>query len=103
MTIKQIGIDIGKMTFHVSGIDDNDWIILRKQFSRSQLMRDYFEQRRFDAHRVAFEACSGADWLAHQLVALGLAKHHGPSLSGYAAEAPGPFGRGSFLQKMHHE
>lgn len=70
MTIKQIGIDIGKTTFHVIGIDDNDRIVLRKQFSRSQLIR-YFEQRRCDAHRVAFEACSGAHWLAHQLVALG--------------------------------
>jgi len=37
MTIKQIGIDIGKTTFHVIGIDDNDRIVLRKQFSRSQL------------------------------------------------------------------
>ena len=56
MTIKQIGIDIGKTTFHVIGIGDNDRIVLRKQFSRSQLIR-YFEQRRCDAHKVAFEAC----------------------------------------------
>ena len=59
MTIKQIGVDIGKTTFHVIGMDDDDRIVLRKQFSRSQLVR-YFEQCRCDAHRVAFEACSGA-------------------------------------------
>ena len=69
MTIKQIGIDIGKMTFHVIGIGDDD-IVLRRQFSRSQLIR-FFEQRRDEVLKVAFEACSGAHWLAHQLVALG--------------------------------
>ena len=35
MTIKQIGIDIGKTTFHVLGIGGDDTIVLRKQFSRS--------------------------------------------------------------------
>lgn len=70
MTIKQIGIDIGKTTFHVIGIGDDDTIVLRKQFSRSQLIR-FFERRRDDAYSIAFEACSGAHWLAHQLVALG--------------------------------
>jgi len=70
MTIKQIGIDIGKATFHVIGIGVDDTIVLRKQFSRSQLIR-FFGRRRDEAFNIAFEACSGAHWLAHQLVALG--------------------------------
>ncbi len=47
MTIKQIGVDIGKTTFHVIGIDDDDRIVLRKQFSRSQL-----EPRAFNLQRI---------------------------------------------------
>jgi len=70
MNIKQIGIDIGKMSFHVIGIGNDDRIILRRQFSRTQLIR-FFEQRNDGALKIAFEACSGAHWLAHQLVALG--------------------------------
>ena len=70
MTIKQIGIDIGKTTFHVIGIDDDDAIVLRGQFSRSQLIR-FCTRRKDETLKVAFEACSGAYWLAHRLVALG--------------------------------
>jgi len=70
MTIKQIGIDIGKMTFHVIGIGADDSIVLRRQFSRSQLI-NFFKRRKDEPLKVAFEACSGAHWLAHQLIALG--------------------------------
>lgn len=70
MTIKQIGIDIGKNTFHVIGIGAGDAIELRKLFSRSQLLR-FFEGRAGEALDIAFEACSGAHWLAHRLTAQG--------------------------------
>jgi len=39
MTIRQIGIDIGKSTFHVIGLGAESGIELRKLFSRSQLLR----------------------------------------------------------------
>jgi len=42
MNILQIGFDIGKTTFHVIASGTDDRIVLRKQFSRSQLIR-YFE------------------------------------------------------------
>lgn len=70
MTIAQIGIDIGKSTFHVVGLDQDRKIVLRKLFSRSQLIR-FFAAKSSEALQVAFEACSGAHWLAHQLVPLG--------------------------------
>ena len=70
MTIKQIGVDIGKNTFHVIGIGADDEIALRKLFSRSQLL-EFFEEKAGEALDIAFEACSGAHWLAHRLTALG--------------------------------
>ena len=44
MNIRQIGIDIGKTTVHVIALGTDERIVLRKQFSRSQLIR-YFEIR----------------------------------------------------------
>ncbi len=70
MTIKQIGIDIGKTSFHLIGLDADDAIVLRKQLTRTQLIR-FFERHAGARLSVAFEACSGAHWLAHQLMALG--------------------------------
>ena len=69
MTIRQIGIDIGKNTFHMIALGPDNTIVLRRQFTRPQLMR-YFAE--FDEPLdVAFEACSGAHWLAHRLIELG--------------------------------
>lgn len=70
MTIRQIGIDIGKTTFHVVALGPDEQIVLKRQFSRSQLIR-YFESQGNEALDVAFEACSGAHWLAHRLIELG--------------------------------
>ena len=58
MTIRQIGIDIGKNTFHVIGLGAESGIELRKLFTRSQLLR-FFEGQSGEALNVAFEACSG--------------------------------------------
>ena len=70
MTIRQIGIDIGKSTFHVIGLGAESGIELRKLFSRSQLLR-FFEGKSGEALNVPFAACSGGHWLAHRLTALG--------------------------------
>jgi transposase len=72
MKIKQIGIDIGKNSFHMIGLGVDGDIVLRKQFSRLQLIR-FFNEKDEESLHVAFEACSGAHWLAHQLIAMG---HH---------------------------
>jgi transposase len=70
MNIKQIGIDIGKMTFHMVALDEANDIVIRRQFTRSQLIT-FFTKRADEGLNVAFEACSGAHWLAHQLIGLG--------------------------------
>jgi transposase len=70
MQIKQIGIDIGKNSFHLVGLGTNGDIVLRRQFTRSRLIA-FFEQRTKEHLNIAFEACSGAHWLAHQLMAMG--------------------------------
>ena len=70
MAIRQIGIDIGKNTFHVIGLGAESGIELRKLFTRSQLL-GFFEGQSGEALNVAFEACSGAHWLAHRLTAMG--------------------------------
>lgn len=70
MTFKQIGIDIGKNSFHVVGLGVEGDIVLRRQFTRSRLLA-FFGERRSECLRIAFEACSGAHWLAHQLIAMG--------------------------------
>ncbi len=70
MIIRQIGIDIGKNTFHMIALDPDDAIVLRRQFTRPQLIR-YFEGKAGEPLDVAFEACSGAHWLAHRLIGLG--------------------------------
>lgn len=70
MTITQIGIDVGKAAFHVIGLDSGNTITLRRPFSRVSLLRFLAEKMR-DPTDIAFEACSGAHWLAHRLIALG--------------------------------
>ncbi len=71
MQIKQIGIDIGKnSSFHLVALGSDGDIVLRRQFTRSRLIA-FFKQRTEEHLNVAFEACSGAHWLAHQLMAMG--------------------------------
>lgn len=70
MKIKQIGIDIGKNSFHVIGLGEAGDVVLRRQFTRSRLIA-FFQQNADKGFDIAFEACSGAHWLAHQLTALG--------------------------------
>lgn len=78
MEIKQIGIDIGKNSFHVIGLGKEGDIVLCRQFTRSRLIA-FFGQSTGTCLDIAFEACSGVHWLAHQLIghmALFLQKGH---------------------------
>jgi len=38
MQIKSIGIDLGKTTFHLIALESRSQVVIRKQFSRSQLL-----------------------------------------------------------------
>jgi transposase len=66
--IATIGIDIGKNTFHVIGLDDKGAIILRHKLSRGQV---YARLANIPPCLIGMEACVGAHRLGRQLSALG--------------------------------
>ena len=39
MNIHTIGIDLGKTSFHLVGLDERGEVVVRKHFSRAQLLR----------------------------------------------------------------
>lgn len=67
-TIKILGIDLGKRSFHVVGCDNTDSIVLRKKFTRSKLLEQLAVLK---PCICAFEACGGSHWLARRCAALG--------------------------------
>src|SRR3954452_21667387 len=64
MELHTIGIDLGKTVFHFVGLDNHGQVIVRKKFSRPQLLR-------FTANRpvclIGMEACSGSHFLGRAL------------------------------------
>ena len=71
--IALIGIDLGKRTYHVHAQDRQGRMVMRKAFTRSQLLTYLV---RLPACRVVMEACAGAHWFARKLLAMG----HEPKL-----------------------
>jgi transposase len=67
-TITVIGIDIGKNSFHIVGLDGRGSIVLRQKWSRSQV-----EARlaNMPPCLIGMEACVGAHHLSRKLKALG--------------------------------
>ena len=65
---RTIGIDIGKNTFHLIGLDKMGAIVLRQKLSRNQV-----DIRLANMPRclIGMEACVGAHHLSRQLKALG--------------------------------
>lgn len=84
--ISTIGIDIGKTTFHLIGLDKRGAIVLQQKLSRTQLARRLANVPRC---LVGMEACSGAHYIGRQLEALGHevrlipAQYVKPFLKGY--------------------
>ncbi len=68
MTIKTLGIDIGKNVFHLIGVDARGSIVLRKRLSRRQLP---VYMANLPACLIGMEACSGAHHLARSFKAQG--------------------------------
>ena len=64
MEIHTIGIDLGKTVFHLVGLDLRGEVVVRKKFSRKQLLR-------FTANRqvalIGMEACGGSHFLGRAL------------------------------------
>ena len=73
MTIKTLGIDLGKRCFHVFGADDYGKTIVKKQFSRSKLIT-YLST--LEPCVIGFEACAGSHYWARKVKELG----HTPKL-----------------------
>src|SRR5467141_3052777 len=67
-TISTIGIDVGKNTFHLVGLDKRGVIVLQQKVTRYQLGRRLGNIPRC---LIGMEACSGTHYLARQLTALG--------------------------------
>ena len=68
VAISTIGIDLGKNTFHLVGLDERGAIALQVKLSRGQL-----ERRLANVPRclIGMETCSGAHHVGRQLEALG--------------------------------
>ncbi len=64
MSIASVGIDIGKLTFHLIALDEQGKVVVRKKFSRKQLL-NYTAQ--LQTTLIGIEACSGAHFLGAAL------------------------------------
>lgn len=64
MQLHTIGIDLGKTVFHLVGLDQRGEVVVRKKFSRSQLLRFTSNVR---VELVGMEACAGAHFLGRAL------------------------------------
>jgi transposase len=67
-TIAVIGIDIGKNSFHIVGLDDRGAMVLRQKWSRGQVETRLANMR---PCLIGMEACVGAHHLSRKLKALG--------------------------------
>jgi transposase len=64
MELHTIGIDLGKTVFHLVGLDQRGEVVVRKKFSRGQLLRFTANVR---AELIGMEACGGAHFLGRAL------------------------------------
>ena len=67
-TISTIGIDVGKSTFHLVGLDKRGAIVLQQKVTRNQLGR---RLSNIPCSLIGMEACSGTHFIARQFAALG--------------------------------
>jgi transposase len=67
-TVSVVGIDIGKNSFHIVGLDDRGAISLRQKWSRGQVEARFANM---PPCLVGMEACVGAHHLSRKLKALG--------------------------------
>src|ERR1700694_4388368 len=64
MTIASVGIDLGKMTFHLVALDDQGKVVIRKKFSRSHLLA---YTANLQSSLIGMEACAGAHFIGAAL------------------------------------
>ena len=66
--IAVVGVDIGKNSFHVVGLDDRGAIVLRQKWSRSQVEARFANM---PPCLIGMEVCVGAHHLSRKLKAFG--------------------------------
>ena len=64
MNLHSIGIDLGKTVFHLIGLNQSGEVVVRKKFSRIQLLRF---TANVQAQLLGMEACGGAHFLGRAL------------------------------------
>jgi transposase len=64
MKIHTIGIDLGKTSFHLVGLNERGEVVVRKRFSRAQLLRFTANRK---VHLMGMEACGGSHFLGRAL------------------------------------
>lgn len=64
MNIASVGIDLGKTTFHLVALDDRGKVVVRKKFSRKQLLA---YTANLSHSLIGIEACSGAHFIGAAL------------------------------------
>jgi transposase len=64
MELHTIGIDLGKTSFHLVGLNERGEVVVRKRFSRAQLLRFTANRK---VHLIGMEACGGSHFLGRAL------------------------------------
>ena len=64
MDIASIGIDLGKNIFHLVALDQHGKVVIRKKFSRKQLLA---YTANLQHSLIGTEACSGAHFIGAAL------------------------------------
>jgi transposase len=64
MELHSIGIDLGKTVFHLIGLNQSAEVVIRKKFSRIQLLRF---TANLHSRLIGMEACGGAHFLGRAL------------------------------------
>ncbi|MGY4725847.1 IS110 family RNA-guided transposase [Burkholderia pyrrocinia] len=67
-TVSLIGIDLGKHCFHLHAQDASGKMVLRKKFTRHQML---VQLANLSSCTVVMEACAGAHWIARRVQSLG--------------------------------
>ena len=60
MHIASIGIDLGKTTFHLVALGERNKVLVRKKFSRAQLLA---YTANLPSSLIGLEACAGAHFI----------------------------------------
>jgi transposase len=62
--LSTVGIDLGKTVFHLAGLNQRGEVVVRKKFSRAQLLQF---TANLHVERIGMEACAGAHFLGRAL------------------------------------